>query len=125
MDDPNRSYNPGESQTYAADRDRRLRWKRAAGYVISVALWLLSAIPLARLSDDDGGGTGITVAYLAAGLAIAVVIRGIYAWRMKRPFWSPWLFVVAAVLAFGSSVLLSGGDRVPSASSTHVDVRGS
>jgi hypothetical protein len=116
MDDPDRSHTSGESQTYVEDRRRRLRRHRAVGYVVCIALWLLSAVPLARLSSDEGGGAGIAAVYLAAGFALAVVTRGIYAWRRRRPFWSPWLFVVAAVLAFGSSVLLSGGDKVPSAS---------
>jgi hypothetical protein len=30
----------------------------------------------------------------------------------RRPFWSPWLFAIAAVLAIASYVLVTGGDEV-------------
>ena len=75
-------------------------------------VWLLSAIPLARLSSDDGGGVGVAVAYLAAGIGIALVTRGIYALLKKRTFWSPWLFVTAAVLAIMSYGVVSAGEKV-------------
>ena len=111
MDNPDRSYASGESQTYAEDRKKRLRQRRLVGYLVSIALWLLSAVPLARLSSDEGGGADVAAAFLAAGLALAVVSRGIYAWRRRRPFWSPWLFVIAAVLAITSYGVQSAGDE--------------
>jgi membrane protease YdiL (CAAX protease family) len=116
MDNPDQSYTPGESQTYAEDRLRRLRRRRVVGYLVCIALWLLSAVPLARLSSEEGGGADVAAAFLAAGLALAVISRGIYAWRRKRRFWSPWLFVVAAVLAITSYGVQSAGEKVPSAS---------
>jgi membrane protease YdiL (CAAX protease family) len=111
MGNADQSYTPGESQTYAEDRLRRLRRRRVVGYLVCIALWLLSAVPLARLSSDEGGGADVAAAFLAAGLALAVVSRGIYAWRRKRPFWSPWLFVIAAVLAITSYGVQSAGEE--------------
>ena len=75
------------------------------------ALWLLSAVPLVRLSSDEGGGAGVAAAYLAAGLGVALVSRGIYKLLRGRPFWSPWLFVIAAVLAITSYAIQSAGER--------------
>lgn len=100
----------GRRQTYAEERRTGLRRRRFVGFSVCIALWLLSAIPLARLSSDDGGGVGIAVAYLAAGIGIALVTRGIYALLKKRTFWSPWLFVTAAVLAILSYTVVSAGD---------------
>jgi hypothetical protein len=102
----------GRWQTYAEERRARLRRGRFVGFSACIALWLLSAIPLARLSSDDGGGVSVAVAYLAAGLGIALVTRGIYALLKKRTFWSPWLFVTAAVLAIMSYAVVSAGEKV-------------
>jgi hypothetical protein len=114
MDDEGQRVSAGDSdrQTYEADRTRRLQRGRLLGYALSVALWLFSAIPLARLSSDEGGGAGVTVVYLAAGLGIALVSRGIYIRLTRKPFWSPWLFVIAAVLAIVSYGIQSAGERV-------------
>jgi hypothetical protein len=117
MDDDGQRVSAGDSserQTYEADRTRRLQRGRLLGYALSVALWLFSAIPLARLSSDEGGGAGVTVVYLAAGLGIALVSRGIYVRLTRKPFWSPWLFVIAAVLAIVSYGIQSAGERVVS-----------
>lgn len=100
-----------EGRTYEDDRTRRLHRRRLVGYALSVALWLVSAIPLIRLSSDEGGGAGVAAAYLAAGLAVALVIRGIYTLTTRRPFWSPWLFVIAAILAIMSYGMQSAGDE--------------
>ena len=102
----------GRPQTYAEKRLARLRRGRVVGFSVFIALWLLSAIPLARLSSDDGGGVGVAVSYLAAGFGIALVIRGIYALHKRRTLWSPWLFVTAAVLAILSYVVASAGEKV-------------
>ena len=102
----------GSRQPYAEERRTRLRRRRVVGFSVCIALWLLSAIPLARLSSDDGGGLGVAVTYLAAGFGIALVIRGIYVLLKKRAFWSPWLFVTAAVLAIMSYAVASAGERV-------------
>jgi hypothetical protein len=114
MDDPSQPFAPSDRERYEEDRRKRLHRGRLVGFAVSIALWLLSAVPLARLSSDEGGGAGIAAAYLAAGLAIAVVSRGIYAWRKRRPFWSPWLFLIAAVLAIVSYAVQSAGEEVAS-----------
>ncbi len=100
-----------EGRTYEDERTRRLHRRRLAGYALCIALWLISAIPLARLSSDDGGGAGVAAAYLAAGLAVAGAIRGIYTLTTRRPFWSPWLFVIAAFLAIMSYGIPSAGEE--------------
>lgn len=98
-------------QMYEDDRTKRLHRRRLAGYALCVALWLTSAIPLARLSSDDGGGAGVAAVYLAAGFAVALAIRGIYTLTTRRPFWSPWLFAIAAFLAIMSYGIPSAGDE--------------
>jgi 4-hydroxybenzoate polyprenyltransferase len=80
--------------------------------MVCIALWLLAAVPLALLSSDEGGGADVAAIYPAAGLGIAVVSRGLYAWRTTRPFWSPWLFVIAAALAIISYAVVSAGEEV-------------
>ena len=101
-----------DRQLYAEDRARRLHRNRLLGYALCIALWLFSAIPLVRLSSDEGGGAGVAAGYLAVGLGIALVSRGIYKLLRGRPFWSPWLFVIAAVLAIVSYAIQSAGERV-------------
>jgi hypothetical protein len=100
-----------EGRTYEDERTRRLQRRRLVGYALSVALWLISAIPLVRLSSDEGGGAGVAAAYLAGGLAVALVTRGIYTLTTRRPYWSPWLFVIAAILAIMSYGVQSAGDE--------------
>ena len=103
MDDPGQRNAGGDNrdrQMYEEDRTKRLRRGRLVGYVLCIALWLFSAVPLARLSSEEGGGALVTVVYLAAGLGIALVSRGIYTKLTRRPFLSPWLFAIAAVLAW-------------------------
>lgn len=118
MSDPDQSSTAGDDrQTFEEDRRRRLHRKSLVGYALCIALWLLSALPLARLSSDEGGGAGVAAAYLAAGLGIAVVTRGVYARLRKRPFWSPWLFVIAAALALMSFAITSAGEKSASPAS--------
>jgi hypothetical protein len=115
MGEPGQRFTGDDSQdreTYEQDRTQRLDRRRLVGYALCIAFWLVSAIPLARLSSDEGGGADVAAAYLAAGLGIALVIRGVYTLSTRRPFWSPWLFAIAAVLAIASYVLQTGGDEV-------------
>lgn len=114
ISDPAQGFTGAESREgrmYEDDRTKRLHRRRLVGYGLCIALWLISAIPLARLSSDDGGGAGVAAAYLAAGLAVALVIRGVYMLTRRRPFWSPWLFVIAAILAIMSYGIQSAGDE--------------
>ncbi len=97
-----------EGQMYERDRTKRLRRRLLVGYGLSIALWLISAIPLARLTSEGGEGAA---AYLAASLAVAFVIRWVYTLTTRRPFWSPWLFVVAALFAIASYGIQSAGDE--------------
>jgi hypothetical protein len=114
IDDPAQGFTGLEStagRRYEDERTKRLHRRLLGGYALSIALWLVSAVPLIRLSSDDGGGTGIAAAYLAAGLGVALVIRGVYTLTRRRPFWSPWLFVLAALLAITSYSIQSAGDE--------------
>jgi len=69
----------------------------------SVALWVLMSIPSALRNGDDQPGQ--TVGALLGGLlgtfAIALLLRVIYVRLVarERPVLSPWVFVIAAVLA--------------------------
>ena len=101
----------GEGRVYEQDRRNRRRRLLLAGYAFCVALWLGSMIPLVRLSSDDGGGAVVAVVYLASGLAVALVTRGVFTMTTRRGFWSPWLFVIAAVLALTSYGIQTGGDE--------------
>ena len=113
MDDPSQEFTSSDDgQSYAEQRETRLQRGRLVGFSVCIALWLLSAVPLARLSSDEGGGVDVAAAYLAAGLAIAVVSRAVYARFTRRPFWSPWLFLIAAVLAIVSYAVQSAGEKV-------------
>lgn len=115
----------GEGPTYDERRTRRRHRLLLVGYALCVALWLLSTIPLARLSSGEGGGAAVTTAYLAAGLLVALVIRGIYTVLRRRPLWSPWLFVIAAVFTIAGYGVQTGGDepfRPEAASGTELQV---
>jgi len=118
MDDPGpdttTEFTAGDGQTYADERRARRLRGRVLGFGVCIALWLLSAVPLARLSSDEGGGLDVAAVYLATGLGIAVVTRAIYARLKGRQFWSPWLFLTAAVLAIASYAIASAGEEVAS-----------
>jgi hypothetical protein len=113
-----------EADTYAKDRARRLSRGRLLGFAVCGALWALSVIPLARDATDEREGVRVLGVYLvvaAFSLGIAVVIRAIYALVFRRRrFWSPWLFLVAAVLAVGGYAVHSAGDEpIPIASGSN------
>ena len=124
INDPAQGFTIGaDAQMYEDDRTKRLQRRRLVGYALSIALWLTSTVPLARLATDDGGA-GVAAVYLAAGLAVALAIRGVYALMPRRRFWSPWLFVIAAILTITSYGIQTGGDepvRPPAASAGAVD----
>jgi hypothetical protein len=115
INDPAQSFTIGDrrdGRSYEDDRTRRIRRRRLVGYALSIAIWLISTVPLARLASDDGGGAGVAAIYLAAGLAVALAIRGVYSLTMRsRRFWSPWLFVIAAILAITSYGIQTAGDE--------------
>ena len=110
INDPAQGFTIGpDAQMYEDDRTKRLQRRRLVGYALSIALWLTSTIPLARLVSDDGGA-GVAI-YLGAGLAVALAIRGVYALMPRRRFWSPWLFVIAAILTITSYGIQTAGDE--------------
>jgi hypothetical protein len=125
INDPAQGFTIGDRDglSYEGDRTKQLKRRRLVGYGLSIALWLISTIPLARLASDDGGA-GVAAIYLAAGLAIALAIRGLYALTTRGRFWSPWLFVIAAVLAIASYGIQTAGEepfRPPGANAGAVD----
>jgi drug/metabolite transporter (DMT)-like permease len=103
------------ANAHVDDRARRLSRRRLLGFAVCGALWALSVIPLARDATDDREGVRVFGVYLvvaAFSLGIAVVIRAIYALVLKRrQFWSPWLFLIAAVLAVGGYAVHSAGEE--------------
>ena len=111
MDEPVSQITSGD-ETYAEERRRRLRRGRLVGFSACIPLWVLSVVPLARESTDGREGAGVVAVYLVVGaitLGVAAAIRGIYILLRKRHFWSPWVFLLAAVLALvGYSVQSAG-----------------
>ncbi|CAN5185547.1 MAG: hypothetical protein H0U82_03075 [Actinobacteria bacterium] len=104
-----------EDEKYLADRRRRRHRGRLVGFLVCVALWVLSVVPLARESIDGREGAAVVAVYLAvAGLSlgVAAVIRGIYALLRKQRFWSPWVFLIAALLAVAGYAIQSAGEEV-------------
>jgi hypothetical protein len=85
------------------------------GFSLFIPIWVLSTVPLARESMDGRGGADAVLVYLAVGaicLGIAAVIRSVYVVLMKRRFWSPWLFVLAAVVSLAGYVVQTGGEEI-------------
>ena len=115
LDEPGSEFTPGDGDTYAADRRRRLQRGRLVGFAVFVPVWVLSVVPLARDAVDEREGAAVVAVYLVAGafsLVIAAVIRGLYVVLTKRRFWSPWVFLMAAVVAIASYTVQSAGDEV-------------
>jgi hypothetical protein len=86
------------------------------GFALFIPVWLVSVIPLARESLDGREGAGAVAVYLIVGaltLGAAGILRAVYVFWKKRPFLSPWLFVVAAGLAIGGYFVQSAGEEVP------------
>ena len=104
-----------DRDTYAEDRTRRRHRGRLLGFALCIALWVLSVVPLARDATDAREGWDVVPVYLVAGaisLGIAAIVRTVYALlRPRRRFWSPWLFLLAAVLAVGGYAVQSAGDE--------------
>lgn len=115
MDEQGSEFTPGDGDTYAADRRRRLQRGRLVGFAVFVPVWVLSVVPLARDAVDEREGAAVVAVYLVAGafsLVVAAVIRGLYVVLTKRRFWSPWVFLMAAVVAIASYTVQSAGDEV-------------
>jgi hypothetical protein len=114
MDDLGPQVTTTEDQAYAEDRRVRRRRDRQLGFAVCGALWALSVIPLARESAEGREGAKLVAVYLVVGalsLAAAAVIRGLYVLLRKLPFWSPWVFLLAAILALTGYVVQSAGEE--------------
>ncbi len=104
-----------DGDTYTADRAMRRHRVRLGGFAVCIALWLVSALPLARFVHD-GGGAGLVALYLAVAavsLAVASAIRGFYVLLRHRQFWTPWIFALAAVVAIVGYIAQSAGNGGP------------
>ena len=100
--------------TYAEDRTTRLHRNRVVGFALSILLWAVSIVPLARESMDEREGASSVAVYLAVAaisLGAGAVLRGLYVLLRKRPFWSPWVFLIASVLAIAGWAVQSAGEK--------------
>jgi hypothetical protein len=112
MDESGSQSTSSGGETYAEDRRRRLRRNRLIGFAVCIALWLLALIPLARESMHGREGAGAVAVYLAVGvitLGVAAALRGVYFLLRRQNFWSPWLFVLAGVLALAGFAVQNAG----------------
>jgi len=83
-----------------AERGARRQWLRVVSYSLAVLAWLLFSIPR-RGTDDTAYWIGEIFGAALVALIIPILVRLIY-WLAKgrRPqFWTPLIFVLAAVLA--------------------------
>ena len=104
-------FTPGVGkQTYWEDQKRHLRRRRLVGFAICIPLWVLSMVPLARESMEGREGVLVFLAVGAITLAVAAVIRGVYVLLTKRQFLSPWIFVMAALVALVGSAVQGAGE---------------
>jgi hypothetical protein len=109
-------YMAGDDHSGSASRLARVNWLRFVGFLVLIPVWALSAVPLARELIDGRDGARVILTYLAVAgisLGIVAVIRGIYARLMERRFWSPWMFLVAAVLALAGHSVQTAGMEEP------------
>jgi hypothetical protein len=81
--------------------DAQRRGRTAAAWLGSVLLWLVLSFRLSGSDDGAAHEAGYVVGVLAIPLLVAMAIRGAYVFfRKESPFWSPWVFVIAAVIGF-------------------------
>src|SRR5215210_1106634 len=99
---------PPESQPSAQAPSGQLsRWITAVLYVGAAAAWIVLSY---RRPDDDVSGAeqaGQVTGSLIGTLLIALLVRLVYVKLLRRKdrvgFWSPWIFVIAAVIGlFGA-----------------------
>ncbi len=97
-------------QTFWEDQKRRVRRGRLIGFAICIPLWVLSMVPLARESMEGRDGVLVYLTVGAISLGVAAVIRGVYVLLTKRRFLSPWMFVMAALVALAGSAVQGAGE---------------
>lgn len=92
-------------ETHSSRRRGRPSWRVAVASIISILAWLAFSFRSANLDDADSGadqvgrllGSSILPLVLAP-LARLPVVKVL--WRLESlPFWSPWIFAMAAVFA--------------------------
>lgn len=111
MNESGSGFTPGGRET-TEERTRRLHRGRLIRFVLCIALWVLSVIPLARESMHERDGASAVAVYLAVAaitLGGAAVIRGIYFLLSRQRFWSAWVFVLAAVLSLAGYLVQNAG----------------
>ena len=105
------SFTPGVSKhTFWEEQKRHLRRRRLIGFAICIPLWVLSMVPLVRESMEGREGVLVFLVVGAITLAVAAVIRGVYVLLTKRQFLSPWIFVMAALVALAGSAVQGAGE---------------
>ena len=128
MEDPGSSPASDGIDTYEEDRTTRLHRNRVVGFSLCILLWVLSVVPLARESMDGREGARSVAVYLAVAaisLVTAAVIWGLYALLRGRRLWSPWVFLIASVLAIAGWVVQSAGEKeIPIAGTPALDSSG-
>ena len=97
-------------ETFREDQKRRVRRGRLIGYAICIPLWVLSMVPLARESMEGRESVLVYLTVGAISLGVAAVIRGVYVLLTKRRILSPWIFVMAALVALMGSAVQGAGE---------------
>lgn len=111
----------GANEVFWASRTLRLRRRRLVGFALCVPLWALSAVLLARESMEGRDGLFVYLAAALISLGVAASIRGVYVLLTKRRFLSPWIFVLAAVVAIVGSRVQGAGEIPAMESSSSVE----
>ena len=84
-------------------------WRNVAFGVFFV-LWLVSAFSAAVLNPARSGAelTGHMLGAVLLTLGLPMLAWFLYVKRSNRPFWSPWIFVMALVLAMWARSAAAG-----------------
>ncbi len=75
----------------------RSRW---LFYALAIAAWILLSVKLPEEDADAAYVAGYVVGRPVTALVLVLVVRVVY-WLVRGrriPFWTPWIFVAAAVL---------------------------
>jgi hypothetical protein len=84
-------------------KERRRKHWRWSGYLTGGFLLLLASLPTAEDREEGGAyAAGAFVGAVVVPLAIALGLRLVYVKLIRRdgrPIWSPWVLVIAGVMA--------------------------
>jgi hypothetical protein len=102
-----------EQEAARPERQGR-RWVTSAAWVVAVVLWIVFSF---GSGDVAGADTGVEKAGRVTGgllftLGVGLVLRFLYVKLRRsetRAFWSPWIFVIAAVVGFLATAGNAGG----------------